>query len=79
MAERIVFDPSLYLSEAVDAAAEAYSEHAQINVTAADGSIAAEIAETGEHDEKVIAHAFSNHVLFETIARKQQAALDEGA
>jgi len=77
MAERIVFDRSLYLPEAVTAAATAYSEHARIEVVASDNETVAEIGDTGEYDGATIARAFANHVLHETIARRQQAALDE--
>jgi hypothetical protein len=77
MAERIVFDRSLYLPEAVTAAASAYADHARIEVSAGDNETTAEIGDTGDYDSTTIARAFANHVLHETIARRQQAALDE--
>lgn len=77
MAERISFERSLYLPEAVDAAAAAYAEHAQIEVTPAADAVVAVISAPA--DEQTVVHAFCNHVLYETITRRRQAALDEVA
>jgi hypothetical protein len=77
MAERIAFDRSLYLPEAVAAAAAAYGEHARIDVTPAADAVLVTISEVIEHDPQTVAHAFCNHVLHETIARRRQAALHE--
>lgn len=77
MAERLTFDRSLYLPEAVDAAAAAYAEHAHIEVTSIGDTVVASISEVLEHDPQTVAHAFCNHVLHETIARRRQAALHE--
>ena len=79
MAERITFDRSLYLPEAVDAAAEVYADYATIALEPAAGGVVAVISESAEHDLATIAHHFANHVLHETIARRRQAALDEDA
>jgi hypothetical protein len=79
MAERITFDRSLYLPEAVDAAAAAYADYAQIEVSPTSDGVAAVISGVGDHDLRTLVNAFSNHVLHETIARKRQAALEEGA
>jgi hypothetical protein len=77
MAKRITFDRSLYLPEAVDAAVAAYAEHAEIEVTpTADGMVAVISGVVG-NDPEVVANAFCNHVLYETIARVHQAALPE--
>jgi hypothetical protein len=73
MAERIVFDRSLYLPEAVDAAAAAYAEHARITVTQEGDTTVVSIADVIEHDPQVVVHAFGNHVLHETITRMRQA------
>jgi hypothetical protein len=78
MAEQISFDRSLYLPEAVAAAAAAYAEHAHIEVTTTGDTVVAAISEVLEHDPQTVAHAFCNHVLHETIARRRQAALHEG-
>lgn len=77
MAERITFDRSLYLPEAVEAAAAIYADYAVIAVEPAANAIVAVISESPEHDLATVAHAFANHVLYETIARRRQAALDE--
>lgn len=78
MAERITFDRSLYLPEAVDAAAAIYADYATITVEPGGNAVVAVIAESAEHDLAEVAHAFANHVLYETISRRRQAALDEG-
>lgn len=72
MAERVSFDRSLYLPEAVEAAVAAYAEHARIEVTSADGAIVALITAVGDIDPGLVANAFSNHVLHETIARRHK-------
>jgi hypothetical protein len=78
MAERITFDRSLYSPEAVDAAAQAYADHATIAVTPGPDAVVAELSDAVDLDPQTVAHAFANHVLYETIARRRQAALDEG-
>ena len=75
MAERIVFDRSLYLPEAVDAAAEAYGELARIEVSAAGDAVAVVISDVVDHEEAVVARAFANHVLHETITRLRQTVM----
>jgi len=80
MAERITFDRSLYLPEAVAAAAAAYAEHAEIEVTPdGDATVAVIAPVVGDHDPQVVVNAFCNHVLHETIARRREAELQEGA
>lgn len=78
MAERITFDGSLYVPEAVEAAAAAYAEHAHIEVTPAGDSVVAVISDVREHDPQLVRDAFCNHVLHETIARRRRAAIEEG-
>jgi hypothetical protein len=77
MAERITFERSLYLPEAVEAAAAAYAEHARIEVTSGDDAVVAVIEPAEGHDLQIVAHAFCNHVLHETITRRRQASLEE--
>ena len=72
MAERIAFDRSLYLAEAVEAAVAAYAEHARIELTATDDGVVASVSPLGELDPGLIANAFANHVLHETIARRHR-------
>ena len=79
MAERITFDRSLYLPEAVEAAAAAYADYARIEITPSADGVEAVISDVGEHDSRTLVNAFSNHVLHETIARKRQASLEESA
>jgi hypothetical protein len=78
MAERITFDRTLYLPEAVEATAAAYAEHAQIELTATTDAVVAVLAADAA-DLQTVMHAFCNHVLHETITRRRQAALEEVA
>ena len=79
MAERIAFDRSLYLAEAVEAAVAAYAEHARIELTTTDDGVVASVSPLGELDPGLIANAFANHVLHETIARRHQRPGRRGA
>jgi hypothetical protein len=75
MAERISFDRSIYLPEAVEAAAAAYAEHARIEVAPEGEATVAVISDVVEHDVRDVVNAFCNHVLHETVTRLRQAAL----
>lgn len=75
MVRQVTFDRSLYLPDAVEAAAAAYAQHARIELTPTAEAVVAEISGMGEHDPEVVAKAFCNHVLHETIVRLRQAAL----
>ena len=77
MADRISFDRSLYRADAVEAAAAAYADYATIALEPGAEAVVAVISDTGEHDVATVVHAFANHVLYETIARRRQAAVDE--
>jgi hypothetical protein len=79
MGERIVFDRSLYLPEAVEAAAAAYADHAEIAVTRASDAVIAEVSNVVELDLQLVLNAFCNHALHETITRMREAARQEGA
>jgi hypothetical protein len=79
MVEQVSFDRSLYLPEAVQAAAEAYAELAKIEVTPSADAVMAVIDQVADEDLRTIVNAFCNHVLHETIARRRQTALDEVA
>lgn len=74
MAERVAFDRSLYLPEAVEAAVAAYAEHAKIEVTQAAEAVVAVVSAAGELDPQLVTNAFCNHVLHETIARRHRDA-----
>lgn len=73
MARRVVFDAGLYLHEAVEAAAVAYREHVTVDVDRRGDGIVATLAGPKLDDEVV--DGFCNHALFETVARRRQAAL----
>jgi len=75
MPERLVFDRSLYSPEAIDSAVALFAEHAKIVVRPDGGGMVAEIEAVEGYDPGLVAHTFGNHVLNETIARRQQAAL----
>jgi len=77
MAEQIVFDRSLYPPEAVEAAVEAFREHAQIELTQAPEGVVAAIGGVTEDEARAVAHAFGNYVLHESIARRRQSAAQE--
>jgi hypothetical protein len=77
MNKRVVFDGSLYLPEAVEAAAEAYAQHATIVVKPAADGVVAVISGTEENDLNTVVNSFCNHVLYETIVRLRQSALQE--
>ena len=72
MAERISFDRSLYLPEAVEAAAAAYADFAKVELTSSAETVVADISDAGDYDLATIANAFSNHVLHETISRRRR-------
>jgi hypothetical protein len=71
----ITFDRSLYLSEAVAAAATAYAEIAHIELTETAETVVASLSAVTGHDPQAVANAFCNHVLHETIVRRRQVAL----
>lgn len=77
MTKSVAFDRSLYLPEAIEAAAEAYAEHATILVKPAADGVVAVISVAGDDDLDTVASAFCNHVLHETIVRLRHAALQE--
>ena len=77
MVDDIVFDASLYLPDAVAAAAAAYAGHARIELTQTAAAVVAKFADVAGDDPRTVANAFCNHALYETIARKRQAALLE--
>jgi hypothetical protein len=73
MAEKISFHLSLYLPDAVQAAAAAFAEHAKVEVIPSDDSVLAEISALDQEDDpRLIANTFCNYVLHETILRKRQ-------
>lgn len=79
MAERITFDRTLYLPEAVAAAAEAYGDYATIQVATTASGVEVAVSDPVEHELQTIVDAFCNHVLHETISRRRAADLGGGA
>jgi hypothetical protein len=77
MAERISFARSLYSPEAIEAAGEAYADFAKIAVEESGDDLVVVIDDVAEHDPALVAHAFANHALHETITRRRQTAIDE--
>jgi hypothetical protein len=74
---RITFDRSLYIPEAVEAAAAAYAEYAEIGLErAGDATVAVVGAVTGG-DRQTIENSFCNLVLQETIVRMHHTASRE--
>jgi hypothetical protein len=70
---RITFDRSLYIPEAVEAAAAAYAEYAEIALEPSGDAVVAVIGTVGGSDRRMIEHSFCNLVLQETIVRQHQA------
>jgi hypothetical protein len=77
--DEIAFDSSLYLREAVEAAATAYAEHAHIDLAEAANGVVARLSGIADDDRRTVVHAFCNHALYETIARRRQAGDGEAA
>jgi hypothetical protein len=79
MVDDIVFDESLYLPDAVAAAAAAYAEHVHVELTRTADAIVAKLSKIVGPDPQMVANAFCNHALYETIVRRRQAELQEEA
>jgi hypothetical protein len=77
MADEIAFDGSLYLPDAIAAAAAAYAEHVQIEIVQAPDAIVAKFSGFAGDDPQTVMNAFCNHALYETIVRKRQSDLQE--
>ena len=74
---RITFDRSLYTPEAVEAAAAAYVEYAEIAVEHSGDAIVAVVGGVTGGDRQTIENSFCNHALQETIVRMHHAASRE--
>jgi hypothetical protein len=77
MAERVTFERSLYLPEAVEAAAAAYAGLARVELATEPEAIVATVEAAAGEDGPHVVHGFCNHALYETITRRRQAKLDE--
>jgi hypothetical protein len=71
---RIVFDRSLYSPDAVEAAASAYAEYADIAVEHSGDAIVAVVGDVTGGDRRTIENSFCNLVLQETIVRMRRTA-----
>ena len=74
---RITFDRSLYTPEAVEAAAAAYAEYADIALERSGDAVIAVIDAVTGGDRQTIENSFCNLALQETIARMHRAAVPE--
>jgi hypothetical protein len=79
MVEDIAFDQSLYLPDAVAAAATAYAGHVHVELTQTADAVVAKLSKIAGDDPQTVVHAFCNHALYETIVRRRQAASQEEA
>ena len=70
---RIAFDRSLYLPEAVEAAARAYAGYAEITLERAGDDVVAVVDAVTGRDPRTVEHAFCNLALQETIVRMRRA------
>jgi hypothetical protein len=75
---RITFDRSLYLPEAVEAAAAAYADYAEITLERAGDAVVAAVGAVSGGDRETIENAFCNLALQETIVRIRRSDAPEG-
>jgi len=74
---RITFDRSLYIPEAVEAAAAAYADYAEIALERSGDEVVAVIGAVTGGDPQTVEHSFCNLALQETIVRMHRAAAPE--
>ena len=74
---RISFDRSLYVPEAVEAAAAAYAEYADITLERAGDAVVAVVGAVTGGDPRTVEHSFCNLALQETIVRMRRAPVPE--
>jgi hypothetical protein len=70
---RITFHQSLYSAEAVEAAASAYADYAEIALERAGDEVVAVIGAVTGGDPQTVEHSFCNLALQETIVRMRRA------
>jgi hypothetical protein len=70
---RISFDRSLYVPEAVEAAAAAYAGYADITLERTGDAVVAVLGDVTGADRRTVEHSFCNLVLQETIVRMRRA------
>ena len=71
---RITFDRSLYTPDAVEAAAAAYAEYADITLERASDTVVAVVGAVRGGDRETIEHSFCNLALQETVVRMRRGA-----
>lgn len=71
---QISFDRSLYSPDAVEAAAAAYAEYADIALERSNDTVVAVVGAVRGHDRDTIEHSFCNFALQETVVRMRRAA-----
>ena len=74
---QITFDRSLYIPEAVEAAAAAYAEHAEIALERSGDAVVAVVGAVTGGDRQTIENSFCNLALQETIVRMRRAGTPE--
>jgi hypothetical protein len=74
---RITFDRSLYIPEAVEAAAAAYADYAEIALEPSGNEVVAVVGAVTGGDRQMIEHSFCNLALQETIVRMRREAAPE--
>ena len=74
---QITFDRSLYSPEAVEAAAAAYAEYADIALERSGEAVVAVIGAVSGGDRRTIENSFCNLVLQETVVRMRRAPAPE--
>ena len=74
---RITFDRSLYAPDAVEAAAAAYADYAEITLERSGDAVIAVIGAVSGADRETIEHSFCNLALQETVVRMRRAAVAE--
>ena len=71
---RITFDRSLYSPDAVEAAAAAYAEYAEITLERSGDAVVAVIGAVTGADRQAVESSFCNLALQETVVRMRRAA-----
>jgi hypothetical protein len=70
---QITFDRSLYTPDAVEAAAAAYAEYADIALERSSDAVVAVVGAVRGGDRETIEHSFCNLALQETVVRMRRA------
>jgi hypothetical protein len=71
---QITFDRSLYAPDAVEAAAAAYAEYADITLERSSNAVVADVGEVRGAERETIERSFCNLALQETVVRMRRAA-----